>query len=172
MVAHIKNAAPELFTRIMGSDGSSFRCSETFVRHYLRNTLGWSQRRATKAAQKLPANHAKLIDDAFLREAHIIRDYGVPAALRVNTDQTQLVYQQGCESTWNKTGAKQVATVGQEEKRAFTLVPSISASGVLLPTQAVFVGKTDLSCPSPASKRYDEAIALGYSMLPSITSTY
>ncbi|KAJ7470874.1 hypothetical protein FB451DRAFT_950152, partial [Mycena latifolia] len=134
--------------------------------------LGWSERRATKAAQKLPANHQKLIDDAFLREASIIRDYAVPAALRVNTDQTQLVYQQGCDSTWNKRGAKQVATVGQEEKRAFTLVPSISASGVLLPMQAVFGGKTTASCPSPASKRYDEAVALGYRMVPSLTATY
>ncbi|KAJ7114985.1 hypothetical protein C8R44DRAFT_881033 [Mycena epipterygia] len=85
---------------------------------------------------------------------------------------TQLVYQQGAELTWNKRGAKQVATVGQEEKQAFTLVPSILASGVLLPMQAVFMGKTTASCPSRASKHYHEAIALGYSMVPSLTSTY
>ncbi|KAJ7469782.1 hypothetical protein B0H11DRAFT_2159293 [Mycena galericulata] len=153
-------------------DGSNFRCSESFVRRYLRNTLGWSERRATKAAQKLPANHEKILEEAFFREAHVIRDYAVPAALRVNTDQTQLVYQQGAGSTWTKRGSKQVATVGQEEKRAFTLVPSISASGVLLPMQAVFVGKTTASCPSPQAARYDEAIAHGYTMLPSQTSTY
>ncbi|KAJ6549875.1 hypothetical protein B0H19DRAFT_858017, partial [Mycena capillaripes] len=129
--------------------------------------LGWSERRATK----LPANHEKVLDEAFFREAHIIRDYAVPA-LRVNTDQTQLVYQQGSGSTWTQCGAKQVATVGQEEKRAFTLIPSISGSGVLLPTQAVFMGKTDMSCPSVKPARYDEAIALGYVMLPSKSSTY
>ncbi|KAJ7467330.1 hypothetical protein B0H11DRAFT_1814098, partial [Mycena galericulata] len=172
MVAHIKHGAPGLLGSTVGSDGSKFRCSESFVHRYLRNTLGWSQRRATKAGQKLPANHEKVIDDAFLREALLIRNYGVPAALRVNTDQTQLVYQQGADSTWNLRGAKQVATVGQEEKRAFTLVPSISASGVLLPMQAVFGGKTTASCPSTASKRYDEAIALGYSMVPSLSGTY
>ncbi|KAF8171213.1 hypothetical protein K438DRAFT_1536029, partial [Mycena galopus ATCC 62051] len=141
MVAHIQHGAPHLFERSMGSDGSKFRCSESFVRRFLRNTLGWSERRATKAAQKLPANYEKILDDAFLREAYVIRDYAVPAALRVNTDQTQLVYQQGSGTTWNERGAKQVATVGQEEKRAFTLVPSISASGVLLPMQSVFGGK-------------------------------
>jgi hypothetical protein len=85
--------------------------------------------------------------------------------LRVNTDQTQLVYQQGSSSTWTQRGAKQVATVGQEEKRAFTLVPSILASGKLLAMQSVFGGKT-------ASKRYREAIKLGYCMVPSTTSTY
>ncbi|KAJ7175236.1 hypothetical protein C8R43DRAFT_831327, partial [Mycena crocata] len=134
--------------------------------------LNWSERRSTKAAQKLPAHHEKLLEEVFYREAHVIRDYAVPAALRVNTDQTQLVYQQGAGSTWTQRGTKQVATVGQEEKRAFTLVPSISASGVLLPMQAVFVGKTQQSCPSAQAARYDEAIKLGYVMVPSGTKTY
>ncbi|KAJ7128792.1 hypothetical protein C8R43DRAFT_897066, partial [Mycena crocata] len=154
------------------ADGSSFRCSESFVKKYLHHTLKWSERRATKAAQKLPANHQVLLDAAFLREAWIIRDHAIPAELRVNTDQTQLVYQQGTKTTWNERGAKQVAVVGQEEKRAFTLVPSISASGVLLPMQAVFHGKTDKSCPSSSAARYDEAIGLGYVMLPSKSATY
>ncbi|KAJ6495116.1 hypothetical protein C8R45DRAFT_758980, partial [Mycena sanguinolenta] len=134
--------------------------------------LGWSERRATKAAQKLPANHEQVLEEAFFREAYVIRDYAVPAALRVNTDQTQLVYQQGSGSTWNQQGEKQVATVGQEEKRAFTLVPSISADGKLLPMQSVFQGKTALSCPSSTAARYTEAIALRYIMVPSKTSTY
>jgi hypothetical protein len=90
----------------------------------------------------------------------------------VNTDQTQLVYQQGSGSTWNQRGEKQVATVGQEEKRAFMLVPSGSASGILLPTQSVFQGRTTHFCPSSKAARYDEAIALGYIMIPSKTSTY
>ncbi|KAJ7330319.1 hypothetical protein DFH08DRAFT_708927, partial [Mycena albidolilacea] len=154
------------------SDGSNFRCSESFTRSYLRNTLGWSERRSTKAAQKLPANHEKILEEAFFHLAHTIRDYAVPAPLIVNTDQTQIVYQQGTGSTWTQRGSKQVAVVGQEEKRAFTLVPSISAGGKLLPMQAVFQGKTAASCPSPESPRYDEAVALGYVMLHSGTATY
>ncbi|KAJ6464630.1 hypothetical protein C8R47DRAFT_69088 [Mycena vitilis] len=127
------------------------------------------QRRLPRSS---PPNHEKVLEEAFFREVYVVREYVVPAALRVNTDQTQLVHQQGAGSTWTQRGAKQVATVGQEEKRAFTLVPSISASGVLLPMQAVFQGKTAMSCPSPKASRYDEAIALGYVMLPSKTSTY
>ncbi|KAF7371545.1 DDE superfamily endonuclease [Mycena venus] len=149
MVAHIQHGAPHLFERPLGSDGSTFRCGETFVRRYLRNTLGWSERRATKAAHKLPANYEKILDAAFLREAYIIRDYAIPAALRVNTDQTQLLYQQGSGSTWTKR-----------------------ASGVLLPMQAVFGGKTASSCPSPSSNRYHEAVKLQYTMVPSLTATY
>ena len=82
------------------------------------------------------------------------------------------MYQQGTKTSWNESGVKQVATVGQEEKRAFTLVPSISASGVLLPMQAVFVGKTDASCPNTKAPAYDDAIQFGLEMLPSKTSTY
>ena len=102
----------------------------------------------------------------------MIRDHLVPACLQVNTDQTQLTYHQGTKTTWNEVGVKQVATAGQEEKCAFTIIPSISASGDLLLMQAIFVGKTTGLCSSPDAPRYDEAVKLGYTMLPSKTSTY
>lgn len=120
----------------------------------------------------MPTNHEEILRNAYLREAYIIRDYAVPACLRVNTDQTQLIYQQGTQKTWNESGVKQVSTVGQEEKRAFTLVPSISASGVVLPMQAIYMGTTPRSCPSQNAPLYVEAIALGFQMLPSKSSTY
>ncbi|KAF8163939.1 hypothetical protein K438DRAFT_1521461, partial [Mycena galopus ATCC 62051] len=140
MVAFIQRDQPHIFSRV-AIDGSQFRCSDSFVKKFLRNTMGWSQRAATRAAQKIPANHAEILHAAFLRRAILIRDYAIPAALRVNTDQTQIVYQQGTNSTWTKRGEKQVATIGNEEKRAFTAVPSISASRVMLPTQMIFVGR-------------------------------
>ena len=114
MVAIIEDRAPEIFKHKQ-KNGTQFKCSDNFVRKFLRNVLRWSERCATKAAQKMPTNLDEILTTAFLREACIIRDYGVPAGLRVNTDQTQLVYQQGTKTTWNETGAKQVVTVGQEE---------------------------------------------------------
>ena len=59
--------------------------------------MGWSLRQATKDAKKLPKNIEEVFANAFLREA--VRDHVVPAALRVNTDQTQLVYHQGAQET-------------------------------------------------------------------------
>jgi hypothetical protein len=171
MVAIIQKKVPELFNQPQHA-GTRFKCSDVFVRKFMHNAMGWTNRRATKAAQKLPANHEEILHNAFLREAAITRDHAVPAGLRVNSDQTQLVYQQGAQQTWTESGAKQVPTVGQDEKRAFTLVPSISASGVLLPMQAIFMGKTSASCPSPKAPSYREALAEGYVMLPSKSSTY
>jgi hypothetical protein len=171
MVAMIRHQASHLFDEIK-PDGSRFQCSETFVRKYLQNQLGWSLRRATKAAQKVPADYERILMEAFLREAYVVRNHAVPAALRVNTDQTNIIYQQGTTSTWEKRGAKQVATIGQEEKRAFTLVPSISASGELLLMQLIYFGKTDASCPSKTSAHYRVAMELRFGIEPSKSSTY
>ncbi|KAJ7034110.1 hypothetical protein C8F04DRAFT_1039005 [Mycena alexandri] len=152
MVATIGDEQPHLFARIM-PDGSEFRCSDSFVRKFLRSKMGWSKRTATRAAQKIPPNHEEILRNAFLREALIIRDHALPAELRVNTDQTQVVFQQGTKKTWNEKGAKQVANTGQEEKRVFTYVPSISGSGGMLPGQAIFSGKSEASLPSTGLAR-------------------
>ncbi|KAF9025558.1 hypothetical protein BDZ89DRAFT_887334, partial [Hymenopellis radicata] len=131
-----------------------------------------THRRTTKAAKKVPENVDEVLTEAFLREAYIIRDHGIPEALRVNTDQTQIIYQQGTKTSWDTKNSKQVPVVGHDEKRAFTLVPSISASGTLLPMQAIFGGKTPASCPSPKAPFYDDAITYGTRLLPSKTDTY
>ena len=154
------------------SDGSQFYCSDSFVRKFLWKKLGWSERHAMWPAQELPNNHEKVLWAAFLQEAAIICNHSIPAELQVNTDQTQLVYQQGTQTTWNKAGEKQVETKGQDEKRAFTLVPSISASGDLLPFQAVYHGKTALSCPSPKAPGIAEAQKLQFKFEASKTKTY
>ncbi|KIY43116.1 hypothetical protein FISHEDRAFT_31814, partial [Fistulina hepatica ATCC 64428] len=134
--------------------------------------LGWSERASTRAGQKTPTNAEELLYESALREACLIRDFGIPAELRVNTDQTNSPYVHGAKRTWNKSGEKQVTTVGHEEKRAFTLVPSISASGEILPMQAIYQGQTAKSCPSPNAPWYEEALALGFEFVPSMTNTY
>jgi hypothetical protein len=66
--------------------------------------------------QKLPDDFEKILLDAFLWQACIIHDHAIPAALQVNTDQTQTHYQMGGKKTWNKTGEKQVSTMGIDER--------------------------------------------------------
>ena len=83
-----------------------------------------------------------------MQEVAIIHDHALLEELCTNSDQAQLVYQQGMQTMWNKAGKKQVETKEQDEKWAFTLVSSISASGELLPFQAIYHGKTEKSCPS------------------------
>ena len=161
MIAMIESAEPQLFTKIH-KDGHRFQCGPEFVRKFLRTELGWSIRRATRPAQKIPENVDEILHRAVLRQAFSIRNFNIPAALRVNTDQTQIVLQQGGNITWNERNAHQVTTHGQDEKRAFTLVVGISASGVLLPFQSVWAGKTHASLPSSTRAPYVEATQLGF----------
>jgi hypothetical protein len=90
----------------------------------------------------------------------------------VNSDQTQVVYAQGSKLTWTKTGSRQVTVIGEDEKRAFTVVVSVSNSGELLPFQAIYQGYSAKTCPSASAKDYDAAKAAGFRFEFSKTKTY
>ena len=104
--------------------------------------------------------------------AYSIKEQDIPSCLYVNSDQTQVVYAQGSSLTWAPTGAKQVSTVGNKEKRAFTIVISISNDGTMLPLQAIYGGLTKKSCPEPTSLHYDNCIKAGFKFEFSNTTTY
>ncbi|KAE9383321.1 hypothetical protein BT96DRAFT_961067 [Gymnopus androsaceus JB14] len=114
--------------------------------------INWSFHATTCAAQKLPENVHEILTEAALREAYCIHTYDIPAALRINTDQTQTIYQQGTNATWNQKGDCQL----------LPWEPSISASGELLPFQAIYQGATPASCPNHESPFYNEAQRLGF----------
>ncbi|KAG8768876.1 hypothetical protein FRC12_005310 [Ceratobasidium sp. 428] len=156
MVGVIKHEAPHLFDPTpRGAPG--FTCSISFVKKFLHSELGWSPRRATQAAQKLPADFDRLLLRAFLRMACLVRDKGIPPECIVNTDQTQVVYSKGSHSSWAETGARQVSVVGTDEKRAFTLMVGVSPSGQALPLQAIYAGKTARSLPEKDAPYMDTA---------------
>ncbi len=158
--ATILRMAPEVFEQ-KAADGSTFRCSDTFLRQFLHGQLNWSLRAATRDGRKLPKDWEAQCRKAILRLAHDIKEYDVPSSLFVNTDQTNMVYAQGTKFTWAKTGSKQVSVNGTEEKRAVTLCVSVSNSGVLLPFQAVYVGETAASLPSKKAPHYEDLISAG-----------
>lgn len=53
IVAMLMNMVPEIFN-IKAPDRSFFWCSDSFLRAWLHKTMGWSEWKATHAAQKLP----------------------------------------------------------------------------------------------------------------------
>lgn len=169
IVAAIQNNKPELFEQTF-RDGSTFRVSDNYCRNFLYGTMQWSERKATKSAQKLPNNWEDVCERAFLRRAHIIKEEDIPAPLIVNSDQTAVVYGPGSKLTWAPRGSKhskQVSLIGADKKRAFTALLSINANGYALPIQAVFEGLTDKSCPNPAALYYTDCIEAGFSFVPS-----
>jgi hypothetical protein len=55
-----------------------------------------------------------------------------------------------------------VTVIGEDEKRAFTVVVSVSNSGEILPFQAIYQGYSAKTCPSKSAKDYDAADAAGF----------
>ena len=104
--------------------------------------------------------------------AHDIKEHDIPKELVVNTDQAQGVLTQGSNFTWAKTGSKQISIVDAEEKQAITIITSISGSGVLLPFQAVYEGKSAVSCPKQSANCHTQATNTGFQFEYSGNQTY
>ncbi|KAJ7934276.1 hypothetical protein B0H13DRAFT_2306007 [Mycena leptocephala] len=170
-IATILKQAPEIFDEEY-QDKSHFKVSDSYLRKWLRETIGWSVRTPTNAAQKLPINWEDLCEKTFFRIAYTIKEHDIPAALFVNSDQTQVVYSPGTGLTWATRGAKQISVVGVEEKRAFTLVVNLGGDGQLLAFQGVFKGSTGRSRPNTSVRGHPELTALGCKFVSSGTDTY
>ncbi len=171
LIAHLQHFVPEIFTT-PSRDGSYFKCSEIFVRKFVKRALGWSIRRSTRAGQKIPKDADQILRKASLRIAYVVKHEDIPSALIVNSDQTQVILQQGCNITYAPVGSKQVATVGSEEKRAVTVLASVTNDGVLLPFQTIYKGSSSLSLPKRKSRSMEEATAAGFLFESSHTNTY
>ncbi|KAG1724689.1 uncharacterized protein EDB91DRAFT_1087362 [Suillus paluster] len=78
-------------------------------------------------------------EQASLRLAYTIKEEDIPAALYINSDQTQVVYAQGSNFTWAKTGAN-----------------------TMLPLQAIYQGYSKASHPSPSAQDYENCIKAGF----------
>ncbi|KAJ2924372.1 hypothetical protein H1R20_g12726, partial [Candolleomyces eurysporus] len=73
-------------------NGSTFKVSDGFVRKWAEKHLNWTKQKATKAAQKLPGNWEEQCKKSALRKAWSIKEYDIPSALYINSDQMQVVY--------------------------------------------------------------------------------
>lgn len=172
IVGLLRYTIPQIFAT-KAFDGSTFKCSDSWVQTFLYENLRYTMRKGTRAAQKLPTNLNEVCCEQFLRLALTIRDDVItfPQFL-VNIDQTNIVYQPASGYTYEVIGSKQVSMIGQEEKRACTLLAGISAAGDLLPWQIIVVGKTKCSLPSACARSYDEAMNLKFQFAFSKTDTY
>jgi len=85
------------------------------------------------------------------RVAALYLMHSVPDCVVVNSDQTGVHLKPFLERTYEVKGAKQVLSLGKEDKRQFTVLGSVTVDGVLLPLQVVFQGKTGRVLPMNAA---------------------
>jgi hypothetical protein len=129
-------------------DGTLFHCSEAFITTFINCALGWSLQHSMRARGKIPTNVDEILMKAYLCMAYSVKDESIPPELMANSDQTQLTLAQGCHMTYAKVGSKQVSTIGTEEKRAITVMVTLTNDGKVLPFQAIYKGSTATSLPS------------------------
>lgn len=171
LIAHLEHFAPKIFTT-PSHDGTLFRCSEVFVRKFIKRSLNWTIRASTRAGRKFPKNSDDILRKAALRIAYVIKHEDIPSGLVANSDQTQVVLAQGSDVTYAPVNSNQVATIGSEEKRAFTVLVTLTNDGLLLPFQSIHKGSTSGSLPSKDAKSMPEAIAAEFLFESSKTTTY
>jgi hypothetical protein len=85
------------------------------------------------------------------RVATLCSMHSILDCLVVNFNQTRVHLKPFSERTYEVKGAKQVLSLGKEDKRQFTVLGSVAADGVLLPFQVVFQGKTRQVLPKNAA---------------------
>ena len=171
MLATILEMEPQILEETF-SDGTTFQASDTYVRGWLHDAMNWAPRKATRAAHKLPVDWEDQVERSFLQKAYVVKEYDMLPEFHVNSDQTQHLYAPGPKMTWAEKGSSQVEVIGEDEKRAFTVMVSVSADGTLLPFQAIYGGLTSRSCPNSSSPCYNEAIEAGFRFEFSGTKTY
>ncbi|KAG2065560.1 hypothetical protein BDR04DRAFT_1032462, partial [Suillus decipiens] len=95
---------------------------------------------------------------------------GTHAAQKLPTNLNEVCHEQFLQLVL--TICDDVIMIGQEEKRACTLLAGISAADDLLPWQILMTGKSKCSLSSIHAHSYDEAMSLKFQFAFSKTNTY
>ena len=126
---------------LLKEHGGPICLSSTWAESFLCR-IGYVKRKTTKAAHKLPDDFPE-VKQAFLQRVKSeVETWNILHALIINWDQTGSKLVPASEWTMEREGTKQVAIIGQEDKRKVTVLMSVTASGILLPFQVIYQGKT------------------------------
>lgn len=133
----ISHKRPSLLKEYGGSLDLGKKWAESFL-----HRRGFVKRKATKAARKLPPDYPALKLAYLKRIEDEVKTNSIPEDLLINWDQTGSKLVPVSSWTMAEEGSKQVPVVGKEDKREITALLAITASGVLLPPQLIYQGKT------------------------------
>ena len=124
-------------------NGGSLHLDRGWAQSFMKrmNLVKW---KATKAARKIPPDFDSIKKDFLRRISETVKEHNIPDDLILNWDQTAVP---ASEWTMASCGSKQVAMIGIDDKREVTALLRITLSGVLLPPQIVYKGKTDACHP-------------------------
>lgn len=149
--AHVPISVPlasRLFNAVFQANGVLWQPERSWVLTTLHE-IGLSPRKVTQCARHLPRNFEQLGKAFVLRIADIVQMFGISDEFILNFDETGLLLFHINNQTWGKKGAKQVPGRAKEEKRQRTVIPCITAAGVVAQCMVVWGGKTSQCLPAP-----------------------
>jgi len=132
---------------LLEENGGPISLNKTWAKSILKR-MGWVKRKGTKAARKLPENFENVRSDFLDTIAKTVKDCSIPKSMMVNFDETGVNVVPASNWTLHEQGAKQVPITGIDDKRQITAVLANTPTGVLLPPQLIYGGKTDKCHPN------------------------
>ncbi len=121
---------------------------ETYWYRSLFQRMGFKRRAGTTAKVPISDDLKREIELTYLHEiVNTVEEFDIPPSLVINLDQTPSKYVPGSRSTLAKEGSKNVPIAGGSDKRMITLTFATTLSGVFLPMQIIYGGKTKQSFP-------------------------
>ena len=128
------------------SDGGGVVLTKDWAR-YLLQRMGFVKRKATTKAKNTEENIDAVKSDFLFEIKVIVALEEIPPELIINFDQTGLKYVPVSVWTMDKEGSKKVPIIGLGDKRQITAVFAGTMSGVFLPPQLIYKGKTKACLP-------------------------
>ncbi len=95
--------------------------------------MGWTWKRSTTVASKLPTDWESQGHDMAYRIVALVKTYDIPEELVINFDRIALHIRPSTDQTYDVKGVKDVKSLGKDDKRQITCTVSSAASGDLLP---------------------------------------
>lgn len=133
---------------VLAKHGSKWVPSKSWYHLFLLR-LGLSFRRGTRAARHIPSNHEDVALLFLQRWIWLIHIHDIHSALCLTSDETGQIFFPTSKTTWAEKGSKSVELLGLEEKRQFTVSPTLAASGELVGRiQVIWGGKSNRCEPS------------------------
>ena len=126
-----------------------FKLSESCFSKFL-HSMGWVDRAITKASHKLPDGHVQLTEKSAMRLAWVVFTYHVRKDMVINLDETGVILVPARSRRLAPQGVKNVACVGNRDRRQVTSTPAANVLGEKLMLQVIFQGK---SVRSPSANR-------------------
>ena len=134
-------------SNLLECNGGPILLTKSWVKSLLQR-MGFVKRRACSKG-KVSVENFQVRKEQFLFDVKVIIEMeDISTDLVINWDQTGIHYVPVSNYTMEKEGSKRIELVGIEDKRQITAVFSGTMSGVFLPMQLIYQGKTPKCLPS------------------------